>query len=152
MITPDALVRHVHAELAFAGGFHNGTVHVDRRTVEEFLRLLTPHLPPSFVDGRMQRVNVRLAFEPTTEVARRRCVRNTLRSECIQIRFVASLLLEIFQTRSVRHRVESDVENMIGLVIRKVILQQFDVAIDGIDQSALPSHRMCEPDSSITRC
>jgi hypothetical protein len=38
---------------------------------------------------------------------------------------------------------------MIGFVIRKVILQQRDIFVDGVNESALLSKRMDQPDSTV---
>ena len=152
MVAPDSRGCHVHSELAFARGFNDGTVHIDRRTVEEFIGLLTPHVSASLIDSRMQTVDVCLAFESATEVSGGRCIRNAFRAECIQIRFVRPLLLQIFQARSVGHRIESDVEHVIGFMIRKVTLQQLDVSIDRCRQPALPSDRVSQSDSAVAGC
>ena len=61
-----------------------------------------------------------------------------------------SVFLQIFQAGAVGHRVVSNVEHLIGFMIRKMILQQLHVAVDGFDKSTLLSERMNKTNSTIT--
>jgi hypothetical protein len=125
---PFAFVRDVHSFFAFARGFDHGTVHVDGRLFEEFVRLTLPHVVPSFEKGVLQRIDLRCGCEPPTKVSRRCGIRNAWRAECVQIPFIAAFELDIFQTLSVRQSVVGDVENMIRFVIRKMKLQHFNTS------------------------
>ena len=53
--------------------------------------------------------------------------------------FIAAFEFQIFEALSPSHRVVSNVEHMIGFMIRKVKLQQLHIAIDRVDESALLS-------------
>jgi hypothetical protein len=69
VVAPDAFVRHIHADFTFAGCLHDRSVHIDGCLCEEFVRLLRPHVAPSFINGRVQTVNVVMGFEASTKIA-----------------------------------------------------------------------------------
>ena len=150
MITPACVVRDVDALLALGARFDDVAVHVDGGLLEELVRLFRPHGLPRFVDRRLQRFDLSGRLEAATEISRRRRIGNPLRPQRVEIRFVVAFVFEVFQTRPIGQRVVGDVEHVIGLVIRKMDLQQFDVSIDRLDQSAFASQRVHQPDAAVT--
>ena len=152
MITPATVVRDVDAILALAGGLDDVAVHVDGGLFEELVRLSRPHGLPRFVDCSLKRFDLLGVFESTTEISRGGWIGDPLRTQRVEIGFVVAFQLKIFQTPPVTQRVVGDVEHVIGFVIGEMEMQQFDVSIDRLDQPALPSERMHQPDAAVTDC
>lgn len=98
----------------------------------------------------MQCINVSLRPEPAAEVSGGCGIGNAYRANEIEIRFIVSLQLQILQPSSIGERVVGDVQHMIGLVIREMILQQSQSPINGVDKTALMRERMDQPQSAIT--
>ena len=100
--------------------------------------------------GLLKCVHLGVRFESPTEITRSGGVGNSCGAECIEIGFVTSFEFEVFKTLTIRQRVVGNVEHVIGLMIRKMKLQQLDVAINRIHEPALSSERMHQPEASIT--
>jgi hypothetical protein len=110
----------VHAFLAFARGLDHVSIHIDDGTLKEFLRLTSPDDSSSIINRIMQCVDVGLCFESATEVTCRGGVRNPRRANQVEVSFIVSFQLQIFQTSSATERIVSNVEYMIGFEIREV--------------------------------
>ena len=140
----------VHSVLAFASGLNRVTVHVDNCRFKEFLRLASPHGAAYLINGVMQCINVGLRSDSTAEVSGSCGIGNASRANEIEVRFIILLQLKILQASSIGERVVGDVKHMIGFVMWKIILQQSESPIDGINETALMSKRMNQPQSAIT--
>jgi len=138
-------MRDVHAFLALAGRGNDRTVYVHSGLFEEFVRLTLPDLVTSLRKGFLKCVHLGVRFELPTKISGGGRVGNSCCAECIEIGFVTAFEFEVFKTLSIRQRVVCDVEYMIRFVIRKVKLQQLDVAINRVNEPALSSKRMHQP-------
>ena len=59
-------------------------------------------------------------------------------------------MFDVLQTPAVGQRGVGDVQHVIGFVIGEMNLEQFDVAIDRLDQPAFTRQRMHQPDAAVT--
>ena len=74
------------------------------------------------IDGSVQAVDVVFALESSTEISGRRRIRNSFCAECVQIRCIGAFPLQIFQACPIGHRVEGDIQHMVGFMKWKVCL------------------------------
>jgi len=100
--------------------------------------------------GLLKCVHLGVCYKSPTEITRSGGVWNSCGAERVEIGFVTAFEFEVFQALSIRQGVVRDVEYMIRFVIRKVKLQQLDVAINRVNEPALSSERMFQPEASIT--
>ena len=112
MVSPRALVGDVHPLLTLTRRRSECAVTFDHRLLEEFLWLLRPHPEPRLVDHRHQCVDVLLP-EAAAEVSRGRRIWDSLRSERVEIDFVISAVLDVFETGAAGENVIGDVEDVI---------------------------------------
>jgi hypothetical protein len=60
----------------------------------------------------------------------------------VQVRLVAAERLQVCQAVAAAHDVVGDVQDVVGLVVRQVDLQQVKVAVDGVDQPDPPGQQV----------
>ena len=108
MITPDAFIRHIHAFLALAGRAGYCAVGVDDGFIEKLLQLLLPYIKANTVDGIHQNLNIAAGKSPA-KISRRCGIGNPLDAEGIEINFVVSQTLQIFQAVAVTENIVGDV-------------------------------------------
>ncbi len=99
MVAPQTLVMVVHARLALSRRWGWRPIRLDHRLLEERLVLHRPDTETNFVDGLHQVVHVQ-SREAPTEVAGRRRVRDSGRSQDIQVLQIVSQPLKILETRA----------------------------------------------------
>lgn len=149
MISPNALVRDIHAFLAFAQRFNDGSIGVDPcRLFCERLGLLSPNRQPCLVDRLHQVFDVSF-IESSAKVACGRWVRNALRAECVQKDFVVPSNLDVFESLATAQDVVSDIEHVVGLMVRPVLLEHFHSLVDRIHEPCVLCHSISKADSSV---
>src|SRR5262249_11090242 len=118
MVTPDAVVRQVHALLALAGGRNECAVRVDARSaLEKRGCLLFPDLDTNVVDDIHQELRV-IGLEPPTEVARSRRIRDTPGAERIEKCDVVATQLDVIEHVPATHHIIRDVEDVVRFAVR----------------------------------
>jgi hypothetical protein len=89
------------------------------------------------------------ASEPTTKVSRRRRVGNPPGAQGIQENFIIPAQFYVLQTGALTQRVVGEIENMIRLVKRSMKLKQIQMAVNGVDETDLPSQNMESTNTSV---
>ena len=140
VVSKGPVVGEVGSLLALAIGWRERSVGVDDRFPEELPRLLLPNPNPAAIDPRHQALDI-VARETSTEIPGRGRVRDALGAESGQIDLVLAESLEVLEAVAASEHVERDVQDVIGLVVRQVELQQVQAPIDFIDQ-ADPSRQL----------
>src|SRR3984957_16852367 len=148
MITPNAVVGDVHAELALAQGFDQRAVHVDAGQVEERRRLPSPDPLANAVENVDQGMHVGGA-EATTEIAGGRRIGDAQSPERVEVDFILTTQFEVLQTGAVAQRVVGQVEHMVRLVVGHVNLEQVQVLVDGIDEADPLGEQMKSADAAV---
>src|SRR5258708_2041500 len=96
MITPQAVVGDVHADLAFAGGLDEHAVHVDACQFEERGRLPSPKAWANFVEDIDERVDVGGA-EAAAEIARGGRIGNAASAQRVEVDLVLATQFDVLQ-------------------------------------------------------
>ena len=151
MVTPLAFVVDVHAFLAFSRGFDRRAIAVNDGFLEETVGLLLPDFHTDRVKHFHQLPNGR-KVKPSTKVTCSCGVGNAFRTQRIQIRFVIPAKLEMVEACSARTNVVRHVEDMVGLRVRQIELQQRNVSIDGLVQFERLDHVVNQADASACDC
>ena len=134
MIAPGAVVGDIDALLALRVGGDEGAVDVHGRLGEEVGGLLGIDAEPGGVDGLHQVQDVGLA-EAAAEVAFGGRVGDAHGAEGVEIDLVVAEPLEVLEASAAGEEVEGDVQDVVGLEIGEVALQEVEVVVDGGDQS-----------------
>jgi hypothetical protein len=129
-------VGDVHALLALAGGPHQEAIHVEDGLVEEVLGLLGPDAAADAVDAVLQLADGGLG-EAAAEVARGGRVGETLRAQGVEEDLVLAAEFEVLQAGAVTQGVVGEGEDVVGLVVGEVELEQVQVPIEGVDEADL---------------
>ena len=136
-VPPDALVGDVHSLLGRRVGLNDRGVRVDdRRLREEGGRLAAPHLQPGAVD-RLLQGDDRGWVKAPAEVPGGRRVRQALDPQAIEEHLVAAARLDVLQALPPAQGVVGDVQDVIGLVVGLVQLEQVERAVDLLGQVEL---------------
>ena len=129
MVAVGAVVGEVSTSLALALRRRERPVRIEDCFVEELARLLLPNAQSARVDRRHQRLDV-LLREAAAEVARRRRVRDPLRAERVEVALVLPEPLDVFEAAAAGEDVERDVQDVIGLVVGHVRLEDRDAPVN----------------------
>ncbi len=129
VVAPSPVIGDLHPFLALTVRLGQRPVGFHDRLVEERGRLLLPHLHPHPVDGRHQRLVVRLAEAPR-EVPRRRRIGNHPCADRVRVPLVVPQLIEILQRLATAPEVVGDVQHVIRLVVGLMHLQPSQARID----------------------
>jgi hypothetical protein len=73
--------------------------------------------------------------EAAAEIARSGRIRNALSAQGVEVNFILTTQFDVLQAGAVAQGVVSEVEHMIGFVVRHMNQEQVQVAIDGIDEA-----------------
>ena len=134
MITPGAFVADVHAFFALAVGAHQGAVGVEASLLAEILGLLLPEFHPSVIEDVLQTIDL-FGAETSAIIAGGSGIGSALGAESVEKRGVVAAQLHVLETSAVTQGVDGEVEDMIGIVIREVYLQDVQTSIDGVNQA-----------------
>ena len=126
----------VHALLALAGGLDQKAVHVEDGAVEEGVGLLGPDAPTHLVHGVLQPADRRLV-EAAAEVAGGGRVREAAGAQGVEEDLVVAAEFEVLQTGAVAQGVVGEGQDVVGLVVGEVELEQVEAAVDGVDEADL---------------
>ena len=86
-----------------------------------------------------------LGLEASAKVTCRGGIGDALGAEGIQEMEVLAAPFDILQTIAVAQRVVGDIENVVGLMIGKMKLEQVQVTVDGLDQAEASCQEMKAP-------
>jgi hypothetical protein len=147
-IAPVSLVRDVHAFLAFTSRLDDRAVGIDLSLREETSRLPLPNLQPRLIEGSVESGDVRQTKSPT-EIARGGGVGNSLGAQGIEVCLVLTAVLDVFQAPAVAEGIESDIEDVIRLVVGQVHKKHLEVTIDGVDQAGFARELIHQADAAV---
>ena len=137
VIAPGAVVGDVHALLALAGGLDQRAVHVDDGLVEERRPAARPR-PCRRVSSKMScRVSMSSAREAAAEVAGGGGIGDAACAQGVEEDLVVAAQFEVLQAGAVAQGVVGEVEDVVGLVIGQMDLEQVQAVVDGVDQAEL---------------
>lgn len=149
VVAPRALEGHVHALHALTGRLHDRPVGVDAsRLLEELGATLAPDSDADVVDDLHQRPDI-LRREASTEVAGRRRVGDRSSPERIEVVVVVAQELDVVERPAPAQDVVGDVENVIGLVIGPVLLEQHQPLVDQVGQTERLHEVVHDPDAAV---
>ena len=100
-----------------------------------------PDLHPLLVDDALQRVDVGGA-EAAEEVASGGGVGDARDSQGVEVGLVGAESFEVLQARAARQDVVGEVEDVAGLEVRQVALEETQFAVDGVGQAELPHQEL----------
>ena len=89
-----------------------------------------------------------LLLKTTGEVPAGGRVRNALGAQTIEESLIIAPQLNILQPHSLQQRVVSQIQHMVALMIRKVLLKQMQPRVDFLPQPQLVDHQMDRADAS----
>jgi hypothetical protein len=134
LITPVAVVVDVDALLALGIGRDHAAVGVEERFLKELVGLLGPDPQAGLIDGVHQGLNVGF-LETAAEVTFGGGVGNALGAHGVEKDFVVAPQLDMLEPPATDQDVESDVQDMVGLVIGEMPLEHMDHVINIADQA-----------------
>jgi hypothetical protein len=89
--------------------------------------------------------------ETATEISRRGGVGNSRGTQSVQIRFVLSPQFQVLQAPPIAQRVIGDVQDVVGLMVRQVELEQVQPLINRRRQTERPRQLMHKRDAAVSR-
>ena len=124
----------VDAFLALGIGRDHGAVGVDESFLKELGGLLGPDAEAGFIDGVHQGLNVDFV-ETAAEVPFGGRVGNAPGAEGVEKDLVIAPQLDMLEPPAAGEDVEGDVQDMVGLVIGEMHLEQMEIVINVADQA-----------------
>src|SRR5207249_1242170 len=134
MVAPGAVVGDVHALLALAGGFDQAAIHVEGGLGEKGRGLLGPNLATDVVEDVTQGRQVG-GREAAAEIASGGGIGQAAGAQGIEEDLVLAAQVHVLQTGAFAQGVVGKVEDVIGLVVGQMQLQQVQPLVDGVGQS-----------------
>ncbi len=101
--------------------------------------MLFPDLLAHVVDGLKEQQRLKRG-ESSAEITGRRRSWNPLCVERVEIRFIGSPRFQMIETRPAGQQVVGDVENVIGLGVGRIDLEDVDSSVDRLAKSELLDH------------
>ena len=134
MVAPGAIVSDVDAFLALGGGGHQGAVGVEHGLIEERFGLLFPNTDANLVEDVLQKVDM-VGLEAPAEITGRGRIWDAPGAEGVQEMDVVTAQLDVLQTIAIAQGVVSQIEHMIGFVIRQMNLEKLESFVDGVNEA-----------------
>src|SRR5208283_2764735 len=129
----------VHPLLALAGGLDQKAVHVDTCLGEEVAGLLSPDAQADVVDDVLQEADGGLV-EAAAEVAGGGGIGQAARAQSVEEDFVLATQFQVLQASAVAQGVVGKGQDVVGLMVREVELEQVQATVDGVDEAEAPGH------------
>src|SRR6185369_7233116 len=123
--------------------------HIDLGEIEECRWLPSPDAFADVVERIDQRVDVGGA-EAAAEIARRGGIGNALGADGVEEDLVLTAQFDVLDTGAAAQRVVREVENVIGLVIRQVNLEQAEPFVDGAGEADAMAQEVQRPDAAVS--
>jgi hypothetical protein len=149
MVTPGAVISDIHAFLAIARSANERAIDVDHSLLEEANRLLLPQTDADIVVDVLQGVDVGDGETPG-EIASRGGIRNPLGTERIEEVDIVAAPFDILHAGAVAQGIEGEVQDVIGLEIRKMDFEDVEPLVDGVDESNVLSEFVQEGDAAAS--
>ena len=114
---------------------------------KKLFRLPLPDPQAGLVDALQEPFHVRRRESPA-EIARRGRVGNPLGSQGVEIHLVVASQFQMLDPRAAGQNVVGDVQHVVRLVIGQMPLEQMQVPVDQIHQTALPRQQVHRADAA----
>ena len=124
-------------------------VHIDGGPIEEGLGLLGPDLTSCLVDGVLEGIDVGLC-KSSAEVASGGGIGDSACPESIEECFIVASEFDVLKACAVAERVVCDVENVVGLVVRQMDLEEVKSLVDGLRQTELMDEHVDGSDAAVS--
>jgi hypothetical protein len=118
-----------------------GTSDLEEGFVEEVGRLLLPDLQPGLIEDILKDLDV-VGGEAAAEVAGGGGVGDAVGAQGVEEDDVVASQLDVVETGAVAQGVVGEVEDVITLVIREVILQQVESFVNGLGEPEFPHEKL----------
>ena len=138
-ITPNPFVGQGHAAFALPESLRNRAVRVDKGLSQKPSRLLSPNPLPHRV-GYLHQIEDIALLKATGEVPAGGWIRNALGAQTIEEGLIIAPQLNVLQPHSVQKRVVGQIQHMVALMIRKVLLKQMQPRVDLLPQPQFVDH------------
>jgi hypothetical protein len=146
-IAPNAFVGKSHAAFAFPESRRNGAIGIDKGLSQKAPGLLIPNPLPHRVGDLHELEDIGL-FKATGEVSTGGRVGNALGAQTIEEGLIIASQFNILQPHSIQQRVVGQIQHMIALMVRKVLLKQMQPGVDLLPQPQFVDHQMDRADAS----
>ena len=133
VIAPGAVVGDVDALLAAGAGGDERAVDVEDGLVEEAGGLLLPELDPRLIEDVLEGLDV-LGREATAEVAGGGGVGDAVGAEGVEEDDIIASQFDVVEAGAVAEGVVGEVQDVVGLVIGEVELEQVEPLVDGLGE------------------
>ena len=150
VITPGAVVGDIDALLAAGAGGDEGAVDVEDGLVEEVGRLLLPDLESGLIEDVLEGLDV-VGREASAEVAGGGGVGDAVGAEGVEEDEVVAPQFDVVEAGAVAEGVVGEVEDVVGLVIGEVELEQVESFVDGLGEAELLDQELDGADAAAGR-
>ncbi len=150
MIAPGAVVSDVHPLLAGTRSAYQRAVHVEDRLLEKGRGLLRPDFETGIVEGVLQRADISVVAEATTEIAGGGGIGNAARAQSVEEHLVVATQFDVLKAGAFAQGVVGQVENVVGFVVGQVNLEEHQTPIDGIDQTEATCQQVHGADAAVS--
>jgi hypothetical protein len=151
VITPGAVVGDVDALLTARAGADERTVDVDDGLVKEVIRLFTPDFEPCLIEDVLEDLDV-VGGEPPAEVAGSRGVGDAIGTKCVEEDDVVASQFDVVEAVAAADRVVGEVQDVVGLVVGEVELEQVEPLVDGFREAELADQQLDGADATAGDC
>jgi hypothetical protein len=147
MITPGAVVGDIDTVLATGTGGYECAVGIEDGLVEELGRLLLPDLEADLIEDVLEGFDV-LGGESSAEVTGGGRVGDAVGADRIEKDEVVASQFDVVEAGAIAEGVVGEVEDVIGLVIGEVELEQVESVVDGLREAEFPQQELDGTDAA----
>jgi hypothetical protein len=140
-------VGDVHALLTLARRLHQEAIHVEDGLVEEGGGLLGPDADADVVDAVLQLADGGLV-EAAAEVAGGGRIGDALGAQGVEEDLIGAAEFEVLQAGAVGQGVVGEGQDVVGLVVGQVELEQVQATVDGLDEADLACQGVQGPNAA----
>jgi hypothetical protein len=147
VITPGAVIGDIDALFAAGPGGDERAVDVENGLVEEVGWLLLPDLESDLIEDVLEGLDV-VEPEASAEVTGGGGVGDAVGVEGVEEDDVIAAEFDVVEAGAIAEGVVSEVEDVIGFMIREMILEHVKPLVDGLGQSEFPHQELDGTDTT----
>ena len=145
-VAPNAFVGKSHPAFAFPASRRNRAVGINQGLAQKALGLLLPNPLPHRAGDLHQIEDVRLR-KATSKISAGGRVRNALGAQPIEEGFIIAPQFNVLQPHSVEQCVVGQIQHVVTLMIRQMLLEQMQPGVDLLPQPQFVDHQMDRADA-----
>ena len=145
VVAPGAVVGDIDALLAARAGGHERAVDIEHGLGEEVGRLRLPDLDPRPIEDVLEGLDV-VGGEAAAEVAGGGGVGDAVGAEGVEEDGVVAPQLDVVEAGAIAEGVVGEVQDVVTLVVREVVLEQVESFVDGLGEPEFPYQELHGPD------